>query len=159
MRWLNVVILDARSAQSGPICNCCEMARVLHVAEKASLAATIAAALSHGSASERSGACGPVHEWTAPFRQMKQARHRATAVRGHVYELDFRTDSQSWVGDPESLFDAGAFMRCFLAHAQQSVQQHIMRASAAVALHAASSFGLLQSHALPSQCACKELHK
>jgi len=63
---------------------------VFMVAEKPSLAASIANILSGNRASSRkgfNGACS-VHEWSGPFRG-QAAKYKMTSVCGHVNSLDF----------------------------------------------------------------------
>ena len=67
------------------------MKTVLMVAEKPSLAQSLAAILSNGSHHSRkgfNGACS-VHEWTGPFNNFGQCKFKMTSVCGHVMSLDF----------------------------------------------------------------------
>ncbi len=81
-------------------------ATVVMVAEKPSLAASIAHILSHGKAAARkgfNGACS-IHEWTGDFRGNK-ARFKMTSVCGHVNSLDFPAKFNNWDRvDPAELF-------------------------------------------------------
>ncbi|CAI5500628.1 unnamed protein product, partial [Closterium sp. Naga37s-1] len=75
------------------------------VAEKPSIALTIAQVMSHGQmASRRSWL--DVHEFNGDFRG-GPARFRITSVIGHVLSIDFPPTYQSWdATDPASLFTA-----------------------------------------------------
>eukprot|EP00884_Botryococcus_braunii_P010708 jgi/Botrbrau1/19639/Bobra.0003s0009.1 len=78
---------------------------VLMVAEKPSLAASIAQHLSDARSHSRRGALD-VHEWEGNF-QGRRARFKMTSVVGHVYSIDFPAKYQHWdTVDPLSLFDA-----------------------------------------------------
>lgn len=78
---------------------------VLMVAEKPSLASSIAQFLSGGQLSSRRGALD-VHEWRGNFRG-ESATFKMTSVIGHVYSLDFPPAYNSWDRvDPLELFDA-----------------------------------------------------
>eukprot|EP00966_Prymnesium_polylepis_P026815 619311-Prymnesium_polylepis.2 len=70
------------------------------------MAASIASFLSGGSFTTRSDGACPTHEFEGSF-QRKRVTLRVTAVKGHVYNLDFEESAQSWDMDPELLFDAG----------------------------------------------------
>ena len=68
---------------------------VLMVAEKPSLAQSLAAILSNGSHHSRkgfNGACS-VHEWTGPFNNFGQCKFKMTSVCGHVMSIDFLGES------------------------------------------------------------------
>ena len=80
------------------------MLGVLHVAEKPSLAVSIAKFLSNGSAVERRSSQS-IHEFEAAY-QGRPARHMVTSVIGHVYSSGFAGAYQSWDVDPVLLFDA-----------------------------------------------------
>ena len=80
------------------------MVAVLCVAEKPSLAASIAQFLSHGSATERR-AVQSVHEFRARFLD-QPVQVKVTSVIGHVYSTDFPDQFQDWDLDPTLLFDA-----------------------------------------------------
>ena len=75
------------------------------VAEKPSMAASIASFLSDGSFSTRSDGACPTHEFAGSF-QGRRVTMRVTAVKGHVYNLDFDEAYQNWDMDPEVLFSA-----------------------------------------------------
>ena len=78
------------------------------VAEKPSLALAIATHLCGGvEVHTRSNGATPVHEFPGRFRG-RACRFRVTAVKGHVYSLDFLPEFQSWEDcEPAELFDAG----------------------------------------------------
>ncbi|KAJ8263716.1 hypothetical protein COCON_G00161730 [Conger conger] len=82
------------------------MRTILMVAEKPSLAQSIAKILSKGSCSSRkglNGACS-VHEYTASFRG-QPCRFKMTSVCGHVLSLDFIGKYNNWDKvDPAELF-------------------------------------------------------
>ena len=78
---------------------------VLCVAEKPSLAASIAAFLSDGTHRTRRGSGPEVHEFTRRFRGAA-CDFRVTAVLGHVLTIDFPPRFQSWDVDPRALFAA-----------------------------------------------------
>ncbi|KAE8634723.1 hypothetical protein XENTR_v10002414 [Xenopus tropicalis] len=82
------------------------MKTVLMVAEKPSLAQSIAKILSRGSASSRkglNGACS-VHEYTGSFMG-QTVRFKMTSVCGHVMSLDFIGKYNNWDKvDPAELF-------------------------------------------------------
>ncbi|GKY93229.1 hypothetical protein MPSEU_000290600 [Mayamaea pseudoterrestris] len=87
------------------------MIKVLHVAEKPSIADAIAKGLAAGSIVRRSGKSLPVHEFTnPPFPKAPHAascQHVVTSVAGHVYSVDFPAQYQSWDAvDPAELFSA-----------------------------------------------------
>mmetsp|Transcript_15133 Transcript_15133/g.26858 ORF Transcript_15133/g.26858 Transcript_15133/m.26858 type:complete len:405 (-) Transcript_15133:220-1434(-) len=78
---------------------------VLMVAEKPSLAGSIAGFLSHGKSEFRRTALD-VHEWSGQFKG-QPALFRMTSVIGHVYSLDFPAKYNSWdKTDPATLFEA-----------------------------------------------------
>ncbi|KAL4458501.1 hypothetical protein ABPG75_013366 [Micractinium tetrahymenae] len=78
---------------------------VLMVAEKPSLAKSIAEFLSNGQMSSRHTNLD-VHEWNGTFRG-RPARFKMTSVIGHVLSIDFPAEYQSWDKvDPATLFDA-----------------------------------------------------
>ena len=85
------------------------MPTVFMVAEKPSLAGSIAQILSHHKAVSRkgfNGACS-VHEWNGPFRQGGGAncKFKMTSVCGHVNTLDFPAKYNNWDRvDPVELF-------------------------------------------------------
>ena len=77
---------------------------MLCVAEKPSLAGSIAQHLSDGSCVERK-ATQSVHEFRGRFKN-QPAHFKVTSVIGHVYTTDFAEAYQSWELDPARLFDA-----------------------------------------------------
>ena len=81
---------------------------VLMVAEKPSIADSLAKALSRGRATQRKGVSPAVqvHEFDGTF-QGKPAFIKITSCTGHVYSTDFPPQYQSWdKTDPVALFDA-----------------------------------------------------
>uniref|UniRef100_A0A1A9ZLV4 DNA topoisomerase n=1 Tax=Glossina pallidipes TaxID=7398 RepID=A0A1A9ZLV4_GLOPL len=81
------------------------MKKVLMVAEKSSLATSLAQILSNGKCSSRkaNNNC-PVHEWTGQFRN-QTVLFRMTSVCGHVMSLEFAGKYNSWDKvDPIELF-------------------------------------------------------
>ena len=78
---------------------------VLCVAEKPSVAVSIATALSRNAHTTRRGAAGDVHEFHGRFRG-SDAAFRVTCVRGHVYNVDFAEQYQSWDLNAACLFEA-----------------------------------------------------
>ena len=81
---------------------------VLMVAEKPSIAETLAKALSKGKFSSRRGVSPAVqvHEFAGTF-QGKPANIKITSCAGHVYSTDFPPQYQSWDNtDPITLFQA-----------------------------------------------------
>ncbi|KAI6693900.1 hypothetical protein NL676_021610 [Syzygium grande] len=80
-------------------------ARVLMVAEKPSIAFSIASALSRGQMSTRRGSTD-VHEFDGAFLGFN-AHYKVTSVIGHVFSLDFPTTYQDWTAtNPLDLFEA-----------------------------------------------------
>ena len=77
---------------------------VLCVAEKPSLAASIAGFLSEGKHRSRRGG-QEVHEFERDFNGAR-CHFKVTAVIGHVLSIDFPAKFQSWDLDPAILFDA-----------------------------------------------------
>ncbi|KAK3262256.1 hypothetical protein CYMTET_28876, partial [Cymbomonas tetramitiformis] len=78
---------------------------VLMVAEKPSLAQSIASLLSDGQMSSRRGSL-EVHEFSGLFHG-RHANFKMTSVIGHVYSLDFTAQYQNWeTTDPGTLFSA-----------------------------------------------------
>ncbi|KAL7068520.1 DNA topoisomerase family protein [Cryptosporidium serpentis] len=74
------------------------------VAEKPSIAETVAKVLSNGNLNTRQCKT-PVHEYTAHF-QHKRAFFKVTSVSGHVFETDFPSKYSNWEStDPVDLFD------------------------------------------------------
>ncbi|CAJ1420011.1 unnamed protein product [Effrenium voratum] len=81
---------------------------VLMVAEKPSIAATLAQALGPPNATKRRGMSpsSPVHEYSGAFLG-QPARFRVTATTGHVYSLDFSQEYNNWDKfSPDELFTA-----------------------------------------------------
>ena len=81
------------------------MVVVLMIAEKPSLAQSIAKILSHGKMKSRKGIAKPchVHEYNDTFRG-QPAQFRVTSVCGHVYSLDFQSQYNNWDAvDPVSI--------------------------------------------------------
>lgn len=73
------------------------MQTVFMVAEKPSLAESIAKSLSNKRNSSRrgfNGACS-IHEWTGQFMS-EQVRFKMTSVCGHVMNVDFLSRYNSW---------------------------------------------------------------
>ncbi|XP_065835336.1 DNA topoisomerase 3-beta-1-like [Oscarella lobularis] len=84
------------------------MKSVLMVAEKPSLATSIAKILSHGNFKSRKSACPAcqVHEYAGRFNR-SEAFFKMTSVCGHVFSLDFQSRYNNWDAvDPIELFDA-----------------------------------------------------
>ncbi len=87
-----------------------ERIKVLHIAEKPSIGLAIAKGLAKGGFD--SGGKGlPVHTFTDPsFPKAPNASkctHKVTSVAGHVFNVDFPSQYQSWDSvDPAELFDA-----------------------------------------------------
>ena len=89
---------------------------ILHVAEKPSIASSVAKALSSRGAqnfNDYKGIGTPVHEFTSvnpAFTFAPRAArtfHRVTSVTGHVYNVDFGAKYQSWDSvDPQELYSA-----------------------------------------------------
>lgn len=78
---------------------------VLMVAEKPSLARSIAEFLSNGRLTSRPGSLD-VHFWDGIF-QGQPAKFKMTSVIGHVYSIDFPPTFQNWSQtNPADLFDA-----------------------------------------------------
>ncbi|KAH8739347.1 DNA topoisomerase III beta-1 [Cryptosporidium ryanae] len=78
---------------------------VLMVAEKPSIAETIAKTLSKGKLSTRRGKT-PVHEFSGTFMN-RNVNMRVTSVAGHVFEVGFPKNYSNWDKvDPITLFDA-----------------------------------------------------
>ncbi|CAH1962023.1 unnamed protein product [Acanthoscelides obtectus] len=82
------------------------MKTVFMVAEKPSLAASLASILSNGKNTSRkgfNGACS-VHEWNGMFGN-SPARFKMTSVCGHVFGVDFTSKYNNWDRvDPVQLF-------------------------------------------------------
>ncbi|GMH18631.1 hypothetical protein Nepgr_020472 [Nepenthes gracilis] len=79
--------------------------KVLMVAEKPSIALSIATVLSGGQMSTRRGST-EIHEFDGNFLRA-HAHFKVTSVIGHVFSVDFPATYQDWaVTDPLDLFDA-----------------------------------------------------
>ncbi|KAJ4827020.1 hypothetical protein Tsubulata_033804 [Turnera subulata] len=79
--------------------------KVLMVAEKPSIALSVASVLSHGQMHTRRGST-EVHEFEGMFCG-SHAHFKVTSVIGHVFSVDFPAKYQDWtVTDPEDLFQA-----------------------------------------------------
>ncbi|KAL2531014.1 DNA topoisomerase 3-beta [Forsythia ovata] len=79
--------------------------KVLMVAEKPSIALSIASVLSGGQMSSRRGST-EVHEFDGNFLGFS-AQYKVTSVIGHVFSVDFPAAYQNWTDtDPLDLFDA-----------------------------------------------------
>ncbi|CAM1154613.1 TOP3B (predicted) [Pycnogonum litorale] len=85
------------------------MKSVLMVAEKPSLAQSVAQILSNGQMRTRrggNGACS-VHEYTGTFRSSETVKFKMTSVCGHVMSIDFPGKYNNWDRvDPAELFKA-----------------------------------------------------
>ena len=76
------------------------------VAEKPSIAGSIASILGAGRESLAKSGKLPVHEFPGVFMG-KHVTYRVTSVAGHVFSTDFPNEYQSWdTVDPETLFEA-----------------------------------------------------
>lgn len=77
------------------------------MAEKPSLAEALSKLLAPGGQfGTRKGIATPVHEWTGPFKPANATAHfKFTSVTGHVYNVDFTSEYNSWDVDPQKLFD------------------------------------------------------
>ncbi|KAG7995301.1 hypothetical protein I3843_01G102700 [Carya illinoinensis] len=94
--------------------------KVLMVAEKPSIALSIASALSRGQMSTRKGSTD-VHEFDGMFRGF-HAHFKVTSVIGHVFSVDFPVTYQDWkVTDPSDLFYAP------IIKAESNPKAHICR--------------------------------
>ena len=74
-------------------------ASVLMVAEKPSLARSLAEILSHKQCNRRKSMCSAcdVYEWTGSFPSLRaNARFKMTSVCGHVMTLDFPAKYNRW---------------------------------------------------------------
>ncbi len=71
------------------------VARVLMVAEKPSLAKSLAQILSHGAMTSSSHAAVSTHEYSGKF-QGQAAHFVFTSVCGHVFSLDFLPKYNNW---------------------------------------------------------------
>lgn len=94
--------------------------KVLMVAEKPSIALSIATALSGGQMSTRRGST-EVHEFEGTFQGCR-AHYKVTSVIGHVFSVDFPVTYQDWTAtDPLSLFEAP------ILKAESNPKAHIRR--------------------------------
>ncbi|XP_015887107.3 DNA topoisomerase 3-beta isoform X1 [Ziziphus jujuba] len=94
--------------------------KVLMVAEKPSIALSIASTLSHGRMSTRKGSTD-VHEFDGSFLGF-QAHYKVTSVIGHVFSVDFPAPYQNWAAtDPLDLFQAP------ICKAETNPKAHICR--------------------------------
>eukprot|EP00729_Bicosta_minor_P008419 gene8419-1733_t len=83
------------------------MKQIIMVAEKPSLAASLAKLLSNGHAVEHSVRPTAVHEYVGKF-QGHDAKFKFTSVTGHVLSLDFKAEYNNWDAvKPVELFKAG----------------------------------------------------
>ncbi|WJZ87911.1 hypothetical protein VitviT2T_007256 [Vitis vinifera] len=96
--------------------------KILMVAEKPSIALSIASALSGGHMStRRGGSSTEVHEFNGTFRG-SNAQYKVTSVIGHVFSVDFPAKYQDWtVTDPLDLFQAP------ILKAESNPKAHIRR--------------------------------
>jgi DNA topoisomerase-3 len=112
---------------------------VLMVAEKPSLAASIAKILSRGAMTSRksaSPAC-QVHEYLGPFLDHSNVRFKMTSVCGHVMSLDFQGRYNNWEAvDPGELFQAPATKKEANPnlHIDKFLQQEVMSNCPALSL-------------------------
>lgn len=82
---------------------------VLMVAEKPSLAESLAKILSNGKYKKRNGISSscPVHEFRGSFLRDNSALFKFTSVCGHVTAVDFPNNFNNWDKvNPNDLFDA-----------------------------------------------------
>lgn len=79
--------------------------KILMVAEKPSIAKSIADALSNGKYSQGGGKM-PVYTYTGSFKSHSQCEIKVTSVAGHVFNRDFPSKFQDRRADPEMLFEA-----------------------------------------------------
>lgn len=80
---------------------------VLMIAEKPSLAQSLAVILSNGNLNTRkTGAC-PVHEYRSSFLNQRDVLFKFTSVCGHVFSADFEARFKNWdKSEPIELYDA-----------------------------------------------------
>ena len=86
-----------------------QMSSVLMVAEKPSLAESLARILSNGKSRSRKGVSGscPVHEFRGPFIHERDVLFKFTSVCGHLTSVDFPAKFNNWDKvDPFELFEA-----------------------------------------------------
>lgn len=99
----STMMLYSKPSSSRPTYNG-GMKTVLMVAEKPSIAESIAHALSEGEMHTERGRATPIHEWNGTFMG-QHVRYRVTSVTGHVYGTDFVAGYDSWEKvDPKTLF-------------------------------------------------------
>jgi DNA topoisomerase-3 len=112
----------------------------LHVAEKPSLAKSIALLLcennnNNGSLlkTKKSSIGGiDVHEFSRPFLQRKDCLHRFTSVAGHVCSIDFPDRFQDWEIDPKLLFDCKTEKRVTSGRVRGSLEREARTCDALV---------------------------
>lgn len=79
--------------------------KILMVAEKPSLAESIASILSKKKSKSRRGVACNVHEYTGNFKG-QSAKFCVTSVMGHVFSVDFTKEYNNWDAvDPLELFE------------------------------------------------------
>ena len=79
---------------------------VLMIAEKPSLAQSLAQILSYGNMTTRKNAACPVHEYRGTFLG-QNVSFKFTSVCGHVYTADFERRFKNWdKSDPVDLYSA-----------------------------------------------------
>lgn len=105
---------------------------IMHVAEKPSIAQSIAHGLCRGSPNTHRSKL-PVHEFTGPdFPKAPYAsscKHKVTSVAGHVFSVDFPQQYQSWDSvEPAELFDAPIDKKA----CQGSIVRHLKEQAAGV---------------------------
>ncbi|KAI8141544.1 DNA topoisomerase [Fennellomyces sp. T-0311] len=96
--------------------------KVLMVAEKPSLAESLSRLLAPGGHFETHRRTTPVHEWKGSFGN-DPAQIRFTSVTGHVYNIDFTSEYNSWAVDPQLLF--GGNVRKQEANPKMKLTQHL----------------------------------
>ncbi|GLU09482.1 hypothetical protein SLE2022_263420 [Rubroshorea leprosula] len=100
--------------------------KVLMVAEKPSIALSIASVLSHGQMSTWRGVT-EVHEFDIMFLGF-HAHCRVTSVIGHVFSVDFPASYQDWTAtDPLNLFQAPILKT--ESNPKAHIQRHLSQAS------------------------------
>lgn len=104
---------------------------VLHVAEKPSIATSIARALCRGELSASKGSTLPVYEFPASLdfvgaTRDRQGTHRVTSVAGHVFSTEFPSQYNNWDStDPCELFGAPVVKKAI----KSSMVSHLERCS------------------------------
>ncbi|KAI9314572.1 DNA topoisomerase [Dichotomocladium elegans] len=96
--------------------------RVLMVAEKPSMAEALSRLLAPGGQFETRKGTTPVHEWKGTFRE-EPAQYKFTSVTGHVYNVDFTAEYNSWDIDPLRLFSGR--IRKTEANPKMRLTQHL----------------------------------